>query len=172
MEKEPGQVVTWRASENGISDGKTTSRASVADLERVRKHLIDNYGYDLGSYTDFPGDESNVKFLARIDWNINAKNKLNFRYNYTKNQAWNSTNGNSTDAGSRNQNMNRISQYGMAFSNSLYSQDNIVNSFSGELNSRLTDKMSNQLLVTYTKIDDVRGSNSDKFPFIDILTVS
>lgn len=169
MEKEPGQVVTWRASENGISDGKTTSRASVADMEKVRNHLINNYGYDPGSYTDFPGDESNVKLLARIDWNINAKNKLNFRYNYTKNQAWNATNGNSTDGGARNSSMNRISKDGMAFSNSLYSQDNIVNSFSGELNTRLTDKMSNQLLVTYTKIDDVRGSNSDKFPFIDIL---
>lgn len=169
MEKQPGQVVTWRPSENGISDTKTTSRASVADMERVRKHLIDRYGYDPGSYTDYPGDKSNVKLLARIDWNVNDRNKVNIRYNYTKNQAWNETNKNSTDAGSRNSSMNRISQYGMAFSNSLYSMDNIVNSLSAELNSRLTDQMSNQILVTYTKIDDIRGSNSEKFPFIDIL---
>ena len=169
MEKEPGQVVSWRPSENGISDGKTTSRTSVADMERVRNHLINTYGYDPGSYTDYPGDKGNTKFLARIDWNIDNRNKLNVRYNYTKNQTWSATNGNSTDAGLRNSSMDRISQYGMAFSNSLYSMDNIVNSLSAELNSRLTDKMSNQLLVTYTKIEDVRGSNSSPFPFIDIL---
>ena len=167
-EKKPGQVVTWRPSENGISDGKTLSRTSIADMEAVHKHLLDNYGYDAGSYTDYPGDESNVKFLARIDWNINEKNKLNVRYNYTKNQAWNSTNGKSADVNNK-PTQDRISKYGMAFSNSLYSQNNIVNSLSAELNSRLNDKISNQFLATYTKIDDVRGSNSDKFPFIDIL---
>lgn len=169
MEKEPGQVVTWKASTDGISDGATISRTSIADMEAVKNHLQTRYGYDAGSFTDFPGDESNIKLLARIDWNINSRNRLNLRYNYTKNQAWNPTNGNSTDAGYRNRSMDRISQYGMAFANSLYSMDNIVNSFTAELNSRFTDKIHNQLLVTYTKIDDVRGSTSDKFPFIDIL---
>lgn len=168
-EKKPGQVVTWKASQDGNSDGKTISRTKISDMERVRNHLINTYGYNPGSFTDFPGDESNVKLLARIDWNVNDKNKLSLRYNYTKNQAWNQTNGNSTDAGLRNQTMNRISQYSMVFSNSLYSMDNLVNSFAAELNTRISDKMSNQLLATYTKIDDIRGSNSDKFPFIDIL---
>ncbi|SCD19959.1 Outer membrane receptor proteins [Proteiniphilum saccharofermentans] len=170
MEKRPGQVVYWRPSENGIADEKKQlSRASVTDMERVRNHLIENYGYDPGSYNDYPGDESNMKLLARLDWNINNQNKLSFRYNYTKNQAWNPTNGNSTDAGLRNRNMDRISQYGMAFSNSLYTMDNIINGFSLDLNSRFSDNLSNQFLVTYTKIKDMRGSPSDPFPFIDIL---
>jgi hypothetical protein len=120
------------------------SRTSVADMERVKQHLINNYGYDPGSYTDYPADESNRKLLARIDWNINNANKLSLRYNHTKNQAWNPTNGNSTDAGFRNRSMDRISQYSMAFSNSIYSMDNIVNSFSLDLNSRISDKVSNQ----------------------------
>lgn len=169
-EVRPGQVVTWRPSDNGVANTDLSlSRASTADMERVRKHLIDNYGYDPGSYTDYPADESNRKLLARIDWNINKANKLSFRYNYTKNQAWNGTNGNSTDAGFRNTSMDRISQYSMSFSNSIYSQDNIVNSFSLDLNSRLSDKLSNQFLTTYTKIKDMRGSNSAPFPFIDIM---
>ncbi|SHF59773.1 Carboxypeptidase regulatory-like domain-containing protein [Mariniphaga anaerophila] len=169
-EVRPGQVVTWRPSEDGVMDEKKMlSRASVSDMERVRKHLIDNYGYDPGSYDSYPADESNRKLLARIDWNINDANKLSLRYNYTKNQAWNGTNGNSTDAGFRNRAMNRISQYSMAFSNSIYSMDNIVNSFSLDLNSRISDKVSNQFLTTYSKIKDMRGSESSPFPFIDIM---
>ncbi len=169
-ELRPGQVVTWRPSENGVADTEELlSRASTTDMEAVRRHLIDNYDYDPGSYTDYPANESNRKLLARIDWNINDDNKLSVRYNYTKNMAWNETNGNSTDAGFRNRNMDRISLYSMAFSNSLYSMDNIVNSVSLDLNSRISEKVSNQFLVTYSKINDIRGSNSEKFPFIDIM---
>jgi hypothetical protein len=169
-ELRPGQVVTWRPSDDGIANTDLMrSRTSVSDMELVKQHLIDNYGYDPGSYSDYPADESNRKLLARIDWNINDNNKLSVRYNYTKNQAWNPTNGNSTDAGFRNRSMDRISQYSMAFSNSIYSMDNIVNSVSLDLNSRISDKVSNQFLTTYSKINDIRGSTSDKFPFIDIM---
>ncbi len=166
----PGQVVSWRPSENGVANlDLSLSRASTADMDLVKNHLISNYGYDPGSYNDYPADETNKKLLARIDWNINNEHKLSVRYNYTKNQGWNGTNGNSTDAGFRNNSMDRISQYSMAFSNSIYSMDNIVNSFSADLNSRFSDKLSNQLLVTYSKIQDARGSNSSPFPFIDIM---
>lgn len=169
-EVRPGQVVTWRPSDNGVANTDLSlSRAKISDMERVKKHLIDNYGYDPGSFNDYPADESNRKLLARIDWNINNANKLSLRYNYTKNQAWNETNGNSTDAGFRNSSMNRISQYSMAFSNSIYSMDNIVNSFSLDLNSRFSDKVSNQFITTYSKIKDMRGSTSSPFPFIDIM---
>lgn len=170
LEKQPGQVVSWRPSENGVADTELSlSRASISDMESVRQHLIDNYGYDPGSYNSYPADESNKKLLARIDWNINDANKLSVRYNYTKNQAWRETNGNSNDAGYRNRNMDRISQYSMAFSNSIYSMDNIVNSFSLDLNSRISDNFSNQFLTTFTKIQDIRGSESSPFPFIDIM---
>jgi len=169
-EKRPGQVVSWRPSEDGVANTDLMlSRASTGDMERVKQHLADNYGYDVGSYNDYPADESNVKLLARIDWNINDDNKLSLRYNYTKNQSWRPTNGNSNNAGYRNRNMDRISQYSMAFSNSIYSSDNIVNSFALDLNSRISDKVSNQFLATYSKINEIRGSNSDQFPFIDIM---
>jgi hypothetical protein len=62
----------------------------------------------------------------------------------------------------------RMSQASMSFANSMYSMDNLVHSFSVDLNSRLSDKLSNQFLATFSKLDDVRGSNSN-FPFIDIL---
>ena len=46
--------------------------------------------------------------------------------------------------------------------------DNLVHSFSFDLNSRLTDNLSNQFLATLSKLDDIRASNSSEFPFIDI----
>src|SRR5699024_8762664 len=55
------------------------------------------------------------------------------------------------------------------FSNSLYSQDNLVNSLTQDLNSKLSDNVAKQLLGTYTKIEDIRGSNSDPIPFVDIM---
>tara|TARA_R110002049_G_scaffold309132_1_gene517447 strand:+ start:2973 stop:6257 length:3285 start_codon:yes stop_codon:yes gene_type:complete len=166
----PGQVVNWRPSEDGVANlDLSLSRTSIADMERVKQHLITNYGYNPGSYSDYPADETNKKLLARIDWNINTGNKLSVRYNYVKNQGWNATNGNSNNAGSRNRSMDRISQNSMAFSNSTYSMDNIVNSISFDLNSRISDKMSNQFLATYSKIQDARGTNSSPFPFIDIM---
>ncbi|MFT5250621.1 MAG: hypothetical protein ACI93P_002363 [bacterium] len=166
----PGQVVNWRPSEDGVANlDLLLSRTSIADMERVKEHLSTNYGYDAGSYNDYPADETNKKILVRIDWNINDSNKLSVRYNHTKNQGWSPTNGNSTDAGFRNRVMNRISENSMAFSNSIYSMDNIVNSLSLDLNSRFSDKFSNQLLITSSKIQDARGSNSSPFPFIDIM---
>lgn len=169
-EKRPRQVVTWRPSIDGkADDSKHLSRTKISDMDLVKEHLKTVYGYDPGSYTDFPGDETNFKLLGRLDWNITDNHRLNFRYNYTKNQAWRPTNGNSTDAGYRNRSMDRISQYGMVFSNSLFSMDNIVSTISSELSSRFGNNASNQFLVTYSKIKDMRGSNSAPFPFIDIL---
>ena len=168
--KIPTVVNRWRASEDGTGDATNyISRTTVADMQRVRDFMISNYGYDPGSFTDFPADEDNLKLLARIDWNITDNHHLAVRYNYTKNTAWNSTSGSSCDTGYRLYDMNRFSQYSMAFSNSLYSQNNSISTISADLNSRFGNNISNQLLFTYTDIDEKRGSDSKPFPFIDIM---
>ena len=168
--KIPTVVNRWRASEDGTGDATNyISRTTVADMQRVRDFMISNYGYDPGSFTDFPADEDNLKLLARIDWNITDNHHLAVRYNYTKNTAWNPTSGSSCDTGYRLYDMNRFSQYSMAFSNSLYSQNNSISTISADLNSRFGNNISNQLLFTYTDIDEKRGSDSKPFPFIDIM---
>ncbi len=170
MEKSPQQVIRWRASTDGISDQQTISRTTEADLQTVSDYLRSKYGYETGSYTNFPADESNLKYLARLDWNINDANKLSVRFNHTKNTAWNPPNGNSTDGSYRDNTKSRVGEFSMSYANSMYSMDNIVNSGSLELNSRFSNNMSNQLLVTYSDIQDVRGSTSEPFPFIDIMS--
>ena len=169
MDKTPTIANRWRASENGVADADNyISRATVADLQKVSDHLKSKYGYDTGSFSNFPADESNYKLLARLDWNINEMHKVALRYNYTKNRAWNAPNASSMDGGTR-MSGGRTSQYAMSYANSMYAMDNLVHSFSLDLNSRFSDKISNQLLATYSKLDDVRATESDDFPFIDIL---
>ena len=94
--------------------------------------------------------------------------KVALRYNFTKNRAWNAPNASSMDGGTR-MSGGRTSQYAMSYANSMYAMDNLVHSFSLDLNSRFSDKISNQLLATYSKLDDIRATESDDFPFIDIL---
>lgn len=159
----------WRGSEDGKADANNyISRTKLSDLQKVSDFVKNQYGYDTGSYANFPADESNQKILARIDWNINDKNHLAVRYNYTLNRGWNAPNKTSMDGGTRASGA-RTSQYSMSFANSMYAIDNSVHSVSLDLNSRITDNLSNQFLATFSKLDDTRSTGSSEFPFIDIM---
>ncbi len=169
LEKQEYPGIEWRASTTDGSDASADnkiSRTTVADLETMRNHLINTYGYDPGSYNNFGNFESeNYKIMARVDWNINDKHKFTVRYNDVK-----STNDQSVNANSapNPRGDNRIGLQSMAFSNSNYNFTNYVRSITGELNSKLSDKISNKFLASYTHIQDTRGSDSDPFPFVDI----
>ena len=168
MTKQPTIVNMWRASQDGVAvPDQYISRTTLADLARVSDFVKNKYGYDTGSYTNFPADENNYKLLARLDWNINHDHHLALRYNYTKNRYWSNPNASSMDGGTRMASA-RVSQKSFSFANSMYGMDNLVHSFSFDLNSRLRDNLSNQFLATLSKLDDIRASNSDEFPFIDI----
>ena len=169
MIKIPTVVNRWRGSDadNPADPNNYVSRTTNADLAAVSDYVSKKYGYNTGSWTDFPADESNYKLLARLDWNITDRHHLALRYNYTKNNVWNNPNASSMDGGTR-MSGGRVSQYSMSFANSMYSMENIVHSWSIDLNSRLTDNLSNQFLATISKLDDIRGTDSSEFPFIDI----
>ena len=166
--KIPTVANRWRGSTDGVGNADANiSRTTLEDLEKVSKFLKDKYGYDTGSWTDFPANESNMKVLARLDWNINDKNHLALRYNYTLNKAWYAPSSSSMDGGTRSA-YGRTSLYGMSYANSMYSKDNVVHSLSLDLNSRISDNLSNQFLATLSLLNDPRGTDSSDFPFIDI----
>ena len=159
----------WRGAdaENPADADNYVSRTTTADLQAVSDYVAQRYGYDTGSYSSFPADEKNHKFLIRLDWNITDRHHLALRYNYTKNRNWSTPNASSMDGGPRMPDA-RMSNASMSYANSMYAMDNIVHSLSFDLNSRLTDNISNQFLATYSKLDDIRSSDSSEFPFIDI----
>lgn len=100
MVKTPSVVNRWRASDDGVGDADSyISRTTNKDLEAVSNYVAKNYGYDTGSWSSFPADKSNYKFLVRLDWNITDRHHLALRYNYTKNRNWSSPNASSMDGG-------------------------------------------------------------------------
>ena len=157
----------WRPSEDGVSDAKSyLSRTTYADLQTISDFVKKQYDYDTGSSSSYPGDIKNNKYLGRIDWNITNNHHLALRFNHTNNSSW------------RIPSTSRSGYYGttavpsinsIAYANSFYQLKSEVTTVSADLNSRFGEHISNQLLFTYSDIDDPRGTNSAMFPFIDIM---
>ena len=168
----PTTVTKWRGSEDGVADvNNSISRTKLTDLETISNFVRDRYGYDTGSWTDFPADESNIKYLARIDWNITDAHHLAVRFNHTSNVAWNAPSPTSNDFGkSWNYNTEgHFSQTSMGYANTFYKAEKNATTFSANLNSRFSQKFNNELLVTYSDVDDpIRDSNSAAFPWVHL----
>src|SRR5690606_14762281 len=163
----------WRASENGVADAANNiARTSRADLEAVRNHLINKWGYDPGRYEGYANEAEQVstKFLARLDWNINDRHKLALRYNQVIGESMNVANANSGPRPRADfEAYSRVGQNSIAFENANYGSKNVVRSITAELNSNFNSRWNNQFLATYTRIQDTRTTPSNHlFPFVDI----
>ena len=165
-ENTPGPITEWKLSKDGVADAANmTSRVTAADMDRF-SDALKAYGYDAGGYDLTKGDQTNVKMLARIDWNISDRHNLMLRYNWTGNTQWNTPNAKST-VGAKAAS-ERISQNAYAFRNNCYTVNDNAWSGVAELNSRLKGHLSNKLLVTVSDVSNLRGSESAWFPHVDI----
>ncbi|WP_266202850.1 TonB-dependent receptor [Pontibacter kalidii] len=166
-EKETFPGITWLASRPGLT-GPNVARTTATDLERVREHLISNYGYNPGAYENYANEFANEsnKFLVRLDWNISDKHKFTIRYNQVVGTSDQVINGNSGP--NPRSSSNRVSSSSLAFEKSNYGFENTVRSLTAELNSTLSSKLSNQFLATYSRIQDTRIANGEDFPLVDI----
>ena len=171
----------------GSTASGTPSFAPTDSLNKFRDILKTKYGYDAGVYDNRPNFVTkNRKLLAKIDWNISNKHKLTLKYSDFKGsdqsplngssvpnsgvggyKITNPVNGKVSGSSSRLVN-NRNSNKSIGFSNSDYATDHIVKSATLELNSNFTSKVSNQLLLAYTHINDLRNSPAGIFPTIEI----
>lgn len=183
-EKKSSPGITW--SPTGSSVVGNVSSTTLADLKKVYDFVSSKYGYDLGAYEKFPNfDEKNRKLLAKLDWNIDANNKLTLKYSDYNGYEVTPLNGSSVPhngkinvtnvATGQSMSYNRLpnarfSANSMAFASSNYATNRLVRSGTLELNSRISDKMSNQFLATFTNINDTREpyGNKTTFPTVDI----
>ena len=168
-EKTPSQVIKYRARQDDEAAKGMVSRVLASDMQKVHNYLLNNYGYETGSWTDFPGDEKNEKLLARIDWNITDNHHLAVRYNFTKDISYSGASRSTGDYIYGGSGDYRTGEKAMIFANTMYGNERSVRSISVDLNSRFGQKVSNQLLYTYSYMKDpTRTSDSSTFPFIDI----
>jgi hypothetical protein len=101
--------------------------------------------------------------LAKIDWNINDKNKFSVRFNSLRayRDIGASNSGSFTTRASSATTMN--------FSNNNYEQNNDIYSIIGQLNTRISNKVSNEFIFGWTANRDYRKLKGNLFPLVDIL---
>ena len=136
------------------------SRVLESDFIAVQNALT-NLGYDPGRYEGFTyGSESN-KGIFKLDWNINDNNRLAIIYNWL--DASKEKPSHPTALGTRGPSFQTLQ-----FENSGYQINNKLQSVQLELNSTLSDVMTNKLQVGYTHFDDFRNPLSGPAPVITI----
>jgi len=186
-ENEPGSIFPRGAGWGGIFrladyEGETgpgiNSRTSRENLQAVRDHLRERWGYETGGFEpgDFAGGDNALRTLFRMDWNINDRNRLTARYNFTRSMSYIGMNNASMTPvqgvipSLGNNAVGRLSPVSWTFANSgVYAETSTLQTVALELNSRLNDRMSNQFIATFTSNDFYRTTGSDPFPSIEIL---
>ena len=158
---EPG--TNW-ISEGSPLTGTQVSRVKYNDMKALSDFMKDKFGYVTGPWEGYSNTNASKKFLIRADWNINDKNKLTARYVHHNSEAEiNISNSQSAGAGNRTTQFNA-----MSFKNSGYIIQDNTRSMVLELNSKLSNTLYNNLIVSYDKQIEDRAYLSQMFPTIDI----
>ncbi len=159
------------------ADGTGNQPKSV-DLKRLRDFLVTpnngkSWTFDPGTYDSFDAPQQSVKFLAKIDWNINDQHKFTVRYNQLnayRDVTISGSGGFTTSPPGGRSNSNNA----LPFSRSWYRIKNDFYNVIGELNSSFgKGKYANNLQLGYTALRDIRqsggGSEIPNFPLVDII---
>jgi hypothetical protein len=164
-EKEVRPGTTWRANNGNEPIQGNVTRVLASDLDKLSSFLNDKFDYETGPYQGYDNETLATKFLVKFDYNINDKNKLTLRYNHLDSSTDVLLSGSSSlGFGNRN-----FRPEALNFQNSNYSIMENIRSVVSELNSRIGNNVSNNLIVGYTYQDESRGSRGTFFPMVDIL---
>jgi len=134
------------------TDG-SENRAGEAELNTLRDHLMNNYGYDPGTFGDTSSDLEGIKLFGKVDINLNEQHKLTLRHQYTKAESFGRNSGNART---------------INFSNNGVFFPTTTNSSALELNSRISNSVSNNLIIGYTDVEDDRDPLEADFPTVII----
>ena len=168
-------------SDDWGSNTANVNRPTVGKMDEIRNYFIDKYDYDPGRYQGYSIKTPAYKIMARLDWNINDNNKLNFRFTraHSKDNSGPTSSvspfyatdiydgGTAASKGSGNVNHNAA----MYFENSRYFKEYNFTSYASEWNSKWLDgSLNNVTRVTYSFQDEPRSyEGAADFPSIDIL---
>jgi hypothetical protein len=160
---QPG--TTFRANTGGEPVGGSITRVLGSDLDALSSYLKSNFGYETGPYQDYSFEIPAKRYLAKLDYNLNDRNKLNFRYLQLDSSSPSlSSNSSSLGRGTR-----RSVTDALNFANNNYELLENIKSGVAEWNSILGSNKANSLIVGYTTNDESRPQKGELFPMVDIL---
>lgn len=136
-----------------LESGQAQSYEEDLNIVRVDSALTNKYGINTGGYSSpLTTETPSLKFLAKVDYNVNDKHRLSFRHNMV----------NATD------DINARSKGNFYLGNAGYVFNHKQNSSMLHLYSSLNDKMSNEFTFGYTTIRDFRDESSPNVPTFNI----
>ena len=157
---------TFLANTGTQTVGGNITRVLASDLDALSSYLQSNFNYTTGPYQGYDFKIPSTRFLTRLDFNVNSRNKISVRYNLLNSQSPQLvSNSNSLGVGNRRTSVNSLN-----FSNSNYAIMENNRSIVGEWNSTISSLFSNNFIIGYTKSDESRVTISPPwFPLVEIL---
>ena len=160
-------------------DPTSNYRPTVQQMDAIKSYLASTYGYNPGEYQDYADKAPAYKILARLDWNVNENNKVNFRFSKSKTKSISSPSssvspltasvvypGNAAAGLSSGNNL--ASRSGIYFQSQRYAKDYNFTSVAGEWNAKW-GTVSNMLRGTYSYQNEPRSYEGGQFPTTHIL---
>ncbi len=132
---------------------EATATKLLDEMNFVRNLLITKYNYDPGDPAEnYINTQNNNKIFARLDWNINSQHTLTLRHNFIDAFVTDIFRSSTT----------------YSFNNGGANIRNRTNTTVLELQSRLSNKLSNEFRVSYTNVDDRRENQGRDFPLMTV----
>ena len=158
-------ATTWTSS-GSPNPSAQVSNPTYLQMQTLSAFMQDKFNYTTGPWENFDSKRESIKFLGRIDWNINDNHKLNIRYvHHDSSSDVPVSNSNSLGNGNRTQ---RVES--RAFKNSGYTIEDNTRSFVLQLDSKLSESWTNNFIAGYDQQIEDRGlQGGGLFPTIDIL---
>ncbi|HQX71721.1 MAG: TonB-dependent receptor [Chitinophagaceae bacterium] len=173
-EKQPKTIQTRFASSATRPFGSSDNivRPSADSLNFISQYLFNNYGYVTGPFDGYTPDIERTKYMLRLDWNISSRHRFNIRYSQVEGGEPNPPSTSTSGAGfNYPSGLTRTGTNSLWYKNSNYFQGANLYSIAAELNSSW-GRIANTLRGTYTYQNDSRESESQVFPFVDILSTT
>ena len=153
------------ANDGTQNAGGNITRVHKQDLIQLRSFLKDNFGYETGEWEGYDFTTGALRFIAKLDYNVNDRNKISIRYNHLNSSSDQFiANSDALGFGYRRGTISSLN-----FQNSNYSLVENIRSVIGEWNSTISEKYVNNLIVGYRHHNESRRNPAKLFPMVDIL---
>ncbi len=144
--------ITRRQEPTFYNAGDPGAAVSLADAQAIAAEFR-KQGFDPGTYDRYKIFTNSDKLFGKIDWNIDSKSSLSLRAIYTNGE------GNNLERSSSN----------FQFSSTDFTQHTKNTNIVGELKTRFSNSVSNNLILSYINVHEFRDfPGSTPTPYVDI----